>query len=191
MCLLGLGDTLLAACTDEKLKQTVSDIVSYINVAPLLWTQPSVEAEDEHWLFRRFQALCCHVQVLAFSCDKIEDRCISLAIAIFLFSSTGGTGPRSAARLTAVQLESLIEENWDVVQGLGKETLLWCYYVAVMTPGHFDGRQWFINRIVQSEVPVRSEAEILSLFRDHLLVPIATKESIRGLRQELQSIREA
>ena len=111
-------------------------------------TQRKGDSSDQHWLFLRHQANCCHLLCLKTSSEIQE--CCRFALIIWLLKITGYFGAQRWSKRLLPDLKAAILRLDHAGQWCPLVLMFWMTSLGAMTAEYTDERDWFLKRTIKA-----------------------------------------
>ena len=131
-----------------RLLHTIEDIRICALVSQRRETQRIGDSSDQHWLFLRHQANCCHLLSLKTSSEIQE--CCRFALIVWLLKITGYFGAQRWSKRLLPDLKAAILRLDQTGQWCPVVLMFWMTSLGAMTAEYTDERDWFLKRTIKA-----------------------------------------
>ena len=111
-------------------------------------TQRIGDSSDQHWLFLRHQANCCHLLSLRTSSEVQE--CCRFALIVWLLKITGYFGAQRWCKRLLPDLQAAILRLDHAGEWCPLVLMFWMTSLGAMTAEYTDERDWFLKRTIKA-----------------------------------------
>ena len=131
-----------------KLLQIIDEIRICALVSQQRESRGIVDSSDQHWLFLRHQANCCHL--LSLKAISETQECCRFALIVWLLKITGYFGAQRWSKRLLPNLKSAILRLESTRERCPLALMFWMTSLGAMTAEYTDERDWFLKRTVKA-----------------------------------------
>ena len=131
-----------------RLLHIIEDIRICALVSQRRETQKIGDSSDQHWLFLRHQANCCHLLSLKTSSEV--QACCRLALIVWLLKITGYFGAQRWSKRLLPDLKAALLRLDHAGEWCPLVLMFWMTSLGAMTAEYTDERDWFLKRTINS-----------------------------------------
>ena len=135
-----------------RLLHIIEDIRICALVSQRRETQGNGDPSDQHWLFLRHQANCCHLLSLKTSSEIQE--CCRCALIIWLLKITEYFGAQRWSKRLLPDLKAAILRLDHAEEWCPLVLMFWMTSLGAMTAEYTDERDWFLKRTIEVARPL-------------------------------------
>ena len=132
-------------------------IIEDIRICALVSQQREIQRigdpSDQHWLFLRHQANCCHLLSLKTSSEVRE--CCRFALIVWLLKITGYFGAQRWSKRLLPDLKAAILRLDSAGEWCPLGLMFWMTSLGAMTAEYTDERDWFLKRTIKAASSLR------------------------------------
>lgn len=140
-----------------RLLHIIEDIRICALVSQRMETQRIGDSSDQHWLFLRHQANCCHLLSLRTSSEVQE--CCRFALIVWLLKITGYFGAQRWSKRLLPDLKAAIVRLDHAGEWCPLVLMFWMTSLGAMTAEYTEERDWFLKRTIKAAGSLGIEPE--------------------------------